>query len=321
MVAPFPMATKKSKSALQSIEDLAITIAIVGGAASWLERTYPPADPEQSFAKLLWLVVPAIFAGLFISRGKWWPQVGLAPRFGTAGPWYLLALLGGPLISGALLLLSDLFGAAKFSPLSVSAQWTLSGHLLLPLLIKNLFEEFCWRGYFTPRFQETKMAGLPGHLVTGLIWAMWHLPYWLVFLPPIEVSFYGGLPVLPFIALAFVMLPLQSVFYGELRLVSGSVWPAYIFHVVANVLTFGMLRNAFIKIDGPLAILITPGSQGVLYSVALFAIGMAMMKYRKAAEKAASAKSIKTKKSKKKAKSGSKSKSTSSSKEDSSKEI
>ena len=47
--------------------------------------------------------------------------------------------------------------------------------------IKNIFEEFSWRGYLTPKLIELKLNDWFIYIISGLVWALWHAAYYLVF--------------------------------------------------------------------------------------------------------------------------------------------
>lgn len=61
------------------------------------------------------------------------------------------------------------------------------------------------------------------HIITGLIWGLWHLPYWFLFIGEAELKNLSGLGAVQFTLLGIVALTLQAIFYGEIRLLSKSV--------------------------------------------------------------------------------------------------
>lgn len=103
---------------------------------------------------------------------------------------------------------------------------SLSFLLLLPSV---LGEELGWRGFLVPELG--KWMGFTGvALVSGLVWAVWHWP--LIFM-----GLYGneGTP-LTFQLVAFTLfIAANGVILTFLRLKSGSLWPAVIFHMSNNV--------------------------------------------------------------------------------------
>jgi uncharacterized protein len=91
-----------------------------------------------------------------------------------------------------------------------------------------LFEEVGWRGYMLPR-----MAGfgtVSAMLAVGFLHGVWHLPLLLT------TGFYHGAGN-PWIVtpLFLATLTLAGVFYGFLRIWTGSVWPVAIAHMSANL--------------------------------------------------------------------------------------
>ncbi|WP_407946417.1 CPBP family glutamic-type intramembrane protease [Paenibacillus alkaliterrae] len=48
---------------------------------------------------------------------------------------------------------------------------------LIPAFIKNIFEEFAWRGYLAPKLYSIGYNRLFIHICVGLIWGAWHVPY------------------------------------------------------------------------------------------------------------------------------------------------
>jgi membrane protease YdiL (CAAX protease family) len=95
----------------------------------------------------------------------------------VAWPWYVAVLLGAPLLVLAGVLL--LFGAPDDLP-SVKPEVVGSylGYFVLVFIAVGLPEELGWRGFALPRLQ-TRFGPLGGTLVLGLLWAGWHLPFFL----------------------------------------------------------------------------------------------------------------------------------------------
>ncbi|MEV5556453.1 CPBP family intramembrane glutamic endopeptidase [Nonomuraea wenchangensis] len=107
-----------------------------------------------------------------------------------------------------------------------------------PLLnaIAALGEEWGWRGWLLPRL--VKAGGvLPGLLLSGAIWGLWHAPLTLLGYNYPRLGSWAALFFVGFCVLA-------GVLFGWLRLRTGSVWPAVVAHgslnaVAASVLLLG----------------------------------------------------------------------------------
>jgi hypothetical protein len=90
----------------------------------------------------------------------------------------------------------------------------------------TLFEEIGWRGYALPRMAGT-LGWLRGSLVLGVIWAAWHLPYWL---SAPNVHQYGPVAV----ALFFIMPVSGSVFVAWMYRSTGSLLLCWLWHLSTN---------------------------------------------------------------------------------------
>lgn len=90
-----------------------------------------------------------------------------------------------------------------------------------------LFEEIGWRGYLLPRL--ARIGAVWAMLLTGFMHGVWHLPILL------GTNYYhpGANPLLV-VPLFLVTLTLVGIFYGYLRVWTGSVWPVAIAHGAAN---------------------------------------------------------------------------------------
>ena len=67
-------------------------------------------------------------------------------------------------------------------------------HWIILLLVINLImgplgEEFGWRGYLYPELKN-QTGWLKASLITGLVWALWHAPLWLVDSPQSQIPYW-----------------------------------------------------------------------------------------------------------------------------------
>ena len=133
---------------------------------------YQPQDPMQSLGVLIWLISP-LGANLLLRAlsKEGWKDMGITPNLRSGWRWYLAALLIVPVISVVMILIGVLFGSTTLAPASpqgISRFLSLVGIGIVGSLVKNLFEEFAWRGYLTPRLDALHSNPFISALVTGV---------------------------------------------------------------------------------------------------------------------------------------------------------
>jgi membrane protease YdiL (CAAX protease family) len=98
----------------------------------------------------------------------------------------------------------------------------------LQSLLSATGEELGWRGFLVPTLART-MSFERTALVSGAIWAAWHVPL-IVF-----ADYNAGTPTWYGVLCFTVMVLALSFAFAWLRLRSGSVWPAAILHATHNL--------------------------------------------------------------------------------------
>jgi len=129
-------------------------------------------------------------------------------------------------------------------------------------------EEVGWRGYMLPRLAAIGL--MPAMLLVGLAQGIWHLP--LMLLTPFYHS--GGNPLIV-VPLFLVTLSLAGVFYGYLRVWSGSVWPVAIAHAVYNFVW--NLGSEFVASDAPETMEYIGGESGLLVIAGLAVVAVVLL--------------------------------------------
>jgi membrane protease YdiL (CAAX protease family) len=262
-----------------------LVTVVCGFAGNAINRLYGAEKPMESLGVLVWLISPML-AGLLLRAlgGDGWSNFGFGLKIKNGWRWYLAALLIPLLLSLSLFILSGFSGLAD--PSAFFSNWR---GTFLPLvavsfsgnILKNFFEEFAWRGYLAERLNQSRPNALWNALITGLVWASWHIPYYLYFLDAAILRSQTALSVPILIGMSFLLLPFQALLYNELRLVSGSVWPAWLLHTVANALSFALLTGGFVQVSNRfLHVLTTPGTEGILYALLSGLIGWTLHHWR-----------------------------------------
>jgi membrane protease YdiL (CAAX protease family) len=133
-------------------------------------------------------------------------------------------------------------------------------------LIGGVGEEIGWRGYMLTRLID---AGVPYPvMVSGLIWGGWHLP--LLF----SGLYYAGPNVYLSALLFMVAVTALAWFYAQLRLTTGSIWPAIILHGAGNAI----LHNVFDAATRGDQALLWIGESGILVTLAVIAVSALLIR-------------------------------------------
>lgn len=222
---------------------------------------------------LVFLVGPILMAVLLRTLGKdGWQDAGLGLG---ALPWYLFAILFFPITLGLILGAGVLTGSIVFTgTLAALVGAALTG--LAPWLLFAMFEEWGWRGYLEPQLARLGMPDLSRHLLVGIIWALWHVPYIL--------SYPGGYTELPlgiFVLLFVGSVLAMAVVHGQLRKASGTVWTAVLVHGLGNALAQPMVFGGFAEFKLPALIATRP--ENLAFIVLWAAMGWYMLTRGRAA--------------------------------------
>ena len=180
-------------------------------------------------------------------------------------PWYALGL-GVPLAVGILAYgsawLTGLVGfegsaGAFLVGLVSAATW-----ITIYSCIFTAGEEIGWRGYMLTRLID---AGVPRPvLVSGLIWALWHVPLILA-----GIYAAGPYPALSAVLFMVAVVSLASIL-ARMRLETGSIWPVIFAHGAWNAI----IQAAFAPVArGPVAALWT-GESGILTVLVLVVVAV-----------------------------------------------
>lgn len=175
-----------------------------------------------------------------LRRGlRWW--VGIH--------WYLVVFFGIAIIGAGAIALNVLLGGTVPQlnlPTGVPSEPL---YVIIPILfLSNIFiggpiaEEFGWRGFALPRLQA-RIGALFAGLVIGVIWGLWHLPFF-IFSEGAPVV--GNLPFLWFLLLAVAWSVLFTWVYNNTK---GSVLMMILFHTAINT-TLGSLGLFQITSEG-----------------------------------------------------------------------
>ncbi len=267
---------------------LIVALFTVGGGwlGIWLNNvTGNTMPPMQSLGALVWLVSPAL-SGILLRwlGGDGWKDAGFGLNLRAGWKWYLVSILAYPVAALMMIgvgLLTGAVSAEGFATQGFGAYLTAVGVMTAGSLMKNIFEEFAWRGYLTPRLEAAKVPAFLNHLIVGVLWWAWHLPYYYYFLDRGVLNQYlGTTGISTFLVIGLLDLLPTAILFGELRLISKSVWPVFILHNLINGLSMPLILNAFIQLNGTAGVLLSPTNDGIFTSILLGVIGVWLYRQR-----------------------------------------
>ena len=259
-----------------------IVAVSAGWIGAWVNTVIPSPSPQESLGILIFLFLP--FVTVFLLRGfgkDGWKDFGLKLNLKGNWVWYLLALLAYPAAIIRTLGLGTVFDVISFEGLREQGFGTLLAVIGLGFagsLLKNIAEEFSWRGYLTPRLKALGLSNFANHILTGVIWGLWHVPYWLFLIGPDIINEYSNLGMTGFIVIGLIGIFPAALFYGELRLKTGSLWPAFLAHTVINAIIPQLVMAGFVEIESSAELFLSPGLDGVLVMIIFWILGVWMLR-------------------------------------------
>jgi uncharacterized protein len=198
-----------------------------------LVRLVVPVIGEASLP--VTMLTPAIAAALMLIFVA--PEGGFRHSIESLGL-TKAGLKGWPLAIGAPMLIHALGLAILFAagltalvvPVISSSVPLLVLDILAGFVIGTVFalcEEIGWRGYMLPRMRG--FSPVSAMLIVGFLHAVWHMPILLT------TDYYHSTGNPWIVAPLFLItVTLAGIFYGFLRIWTGSVWPVAIAHAAAN---------------------------------------------------------------------------------------
>lgn len=189
---------------------------------------------------LVFIISPFIMVVTLRSfLGDGWKTAGLKFNLKGNRKRYIFSIFVFPLIISTVGFLGWISGQINVDNLNINTvKALLTG--AIPILLFCLFEELGWRGYLENELTKTKLSDIQRHLLVGIIWGVWHIPYYLVTdLVPVSKTYH--------IPAMIIFCLVSSIFYGQIRKRTKSVWPAVLTHFFGNVLLYPIINfNVFI---------------------------------------------------------------------------
>lgn len=231
----------------------------------------------------IWLVTPmlaAIVITLF-SKGDW-NEIGFKPNFKGNIKWYLISVLIFPVVTAIVLIIGVITEWIDLSTLDLKPFILIFSGTLLFNFIKNIFDGTPLFSYLTSQLVKLNFNDWKIYLTVGSVWGIWHLPYFLVFLPETDIQ--AVLPGSRTTISIFMIITMMfwAVMFIELYRVTKSIWPGVLVHMVEDSLINPLVISGFISIAAGKEVLISP-IIGIITSILYLLIGLGIRTYRRQA--------------------------------------
>ena len=256
-------------------------VFLSGWIGYYIDRSLPPQPDEKTPGMALWLILPLLTTFLLRAfAGDGWKDIGLKPGPLANAKWYFVSFAIFPLVTAVGLLSGKALGWIDFSRFRTGDYLSVFAASLLPNFIKNIFEEFVWRGYLTTKLLRLQLRDRWIYLIVGAVWGVWHIPYYLFFLPESQIS-----QILPvergvFAFVAIITMVCWTVLYVELYRITRSIWPVVILHMAENSVIDHLVIDKHVAIAAGKEFLVSPVA-GILPTVLYLLAGLALRKIRK----------------------------------------
>ncbi|WP_209330167.1 CPBP family intramembrane glutamic endopeptidase [Lunatimonas salinarum] len=252
----------------------------IGWLGVGLDSQLPDQQEEETLGMAIWLVTPLLLVVILRTFfGDGWKDAALKLRLSSQWRWYVVALFIFPVVTLLSMAVGALTGWVDFTPFDAGAYFSTFAMLLGINLLKNVFEESVWRGYLTAKLIGLKVGDWGIYLVAGLVRGLWHLPYYLEFLP--AEAMYTVLPVSKgwFAAVAIGSMLVWTVMFTEIFRLTGSVWSVVLLHAVEDAVINHLVIDGFVVLQPGTEILLSPIC-GILPTLLYLLIGLWLRRMR-----------------------------------------
>lgn len=226
----------------------------------------------QSLGTLIWIMTP-VLAGAVMALSD--PSL----RRSYVASWlpgrlraYGVALAAFPLSFAVAIAVG--WAAGWLTPTGLGAFGGVVAANVAGTVLKNVAEEGAWRGYLAPALISRKLSDPWVWLISGMIWSLWHIPYygWLL-----DESLTRPVYDVPPIVYALMTVPIMicwAPLFTELRVLSGSIWPGLIAHSIANLSQIPLSKGG-LPITPGWELLVSP-LVGVIPNAIILAAGLGL---------------------------------------------
>lgn len=255
-----------------------VFVTLTAGTFGYMLDQVLTDQPEgNSLGMGLWLVLPLLTGIVLRIINKDLKEIGARTNLRNNIKWYAVAVLVYPFIMLISIIIAKAGGGLTIGKFESGALFALMLTTFFGSCIKNIFEEFAWRGCLVPYLEKTKMNDWLLYFTSGLVWGMWHITYYMFFLPD-EYFTETSRPMM--VVIGIVLMIFWSPLFVELRRLTNSVWPCVILHAMEDAVpTLLFVTTDVFRIKKSLSVMIDPIS-GFITTAILLLIGLSLRRYR-----------------------------------------
>lgn len=235
---------------------------------------------EESLGMLIFIGTPLLTVLVLRAfAGDGWKDAGFKPLFKGNVKWYIISLFVFPVLTLTVVFIGYALGWISLKGFDTVTYLQAFGLALIPNFIKNIPEEFVWRGYLTPKLLSVGVGDYKLYALVGVIWGAWHIPYYLYFLERDIVTEFTSLNITVFVSLSFIITIAWSIVFIEIWLLTKSIWPAVLMHMVEDAFVNPMVLDKAFQIMPGKDLIIHP-VMGVLSIILYTVVGLGLRSIR-----------------------------------------
>lgn len=255
-----------------------IFVTITAGVFGYLLDQILTDQPQgNSLGMGVWLILPFLTGIVLRMINKDLNQMGIRPHFKNNMKWYAVAAFTFPCTMFICMIIAKAMGGLVIGQIETGTLLMLMVTTFLANCIKNIFEEFSWRGCLVPYLEKSGMHDFTLYFTSGLIWGMWHITYYMFFLPD---EYFTKISRTMMVITGILLMIFWSPLFVELRRLTNSVWPCVVLHSMEDAVpTMLFVTTNVLQIKSDYSILLDPIS-GIIPTALVVFIGLVLRKYR-----------------------------------------
>lgn len=266
---------------IRNIFVFSIIVVLCGWLGVFVDSFLTEQPEGNTLGMGIWLVLPMLTAIVLILYSKIsWKEIGIKPNFNGNVRWYLISVLIFPAVTVTILVIGNAFKWIDLSELNLRTFTGVFFSTILIGFIKNIFEETVWRGFLTSQLVKLNLTDWKIYLLVGSVWGIWHVPYYMMFLPETDMQVVLPVSRIIFTVVAILTMICWSIMFIELYRITKSIWPCVLLHTVEDSLINPLVISGFISISSGKEIVISPIC-GVITSLLYLSVGLAIKASRR----------------------------------------